>query len=186
MVFGTVTEGAMNDWSALYLRDVAQAAERLTPLGIAVVSASMVLARLFADGWRARWGDAPVLISGAATAGGGLAVAVLVGGVGPALVGFACVGLGMAAVTPCLYVAAARHGSDALTVVAAMGTTGLLAGPPVIGFVADRTSLAWGMGAVAASALLVAVCVGPIRRALRDSQVAPVGREPEIAAAFPQ
>jgi MFS family permease len=185
MVFGTVTEGAMNDWSALYLRDVTHAAEKLTPLGIALVSAAMVLARLFADGWRERWGDAPVLISGAALAGGGLAVAVLAGGVGPALVGFACVGLGMAAVTPCLYVAAARQGSDALTLVAAMGTTGLLAGPPVIGFIADRTSLAWGMGAVATSALLVAACVGRIRRVLlREIPVAPAERELEIAGAF--
>ncbi|WP_067498721.1 MFS transporter [Actinoplanes sp. TFC3] len=176
MVFGTVTEGAMNDWSALYLSDIAHAAAGLTPLGIAVVSGMMVLARLFADGWRARWGDERVVVGGALLAGAGLAGALVAGGVVPALLGFACVGLGMAAITPCLYVAAANQGPDALTLVAAMGTTGLLAGPPVIGFIANGSSLVWGMAAVAVSALLVAVCVVQVRDRL--SRPAVFGRTP--------
>ncbi|WP_438291750.1 MFS transporter [Streptomyces sp. HUAS TT7] len=163
MAFGTVTEGAMNDWSALYLKDSAGAAAELAPLGIAVVSVMMVLARLFADGWRTKWGDERIVRVGSALAGAGLAVALLAGGVVPALLGFACVGLGIAAVTPCVYVAAARQGSDALALVAAMGTTGLLAGPAVIGFIANGTSLVWGMGAVALSALVVSVCSTRIR-----------------------
>lgn len=163
MVFGTVTEGAMNDWSALYLKNIAHATASLAPLGIAVVSAMMVLARVFADGWRTRWGDGRIVRGGAAVAGIGLAVALLVGGVVPALIGFACVGLGIAAVTPCVYVAAARQGPDALTLVAAMGVTGMLAGPPVIGFVANASNLAWGMAVVAVSALLVSVCAIWIR-----------------------
>ncbi|MFF4184974.1 MFS transporter [Streptomyces sp. NPDC001691] len=158
MAFGTVTEGAMNDWSALYLKDSAGAAAELAPLGIAVVSVMMVLARLFADGWRTKWGDDRVVRVGSVLAGAGLAVALLAGGVVPALLGFACVGLGIAAVTPCVYVAAARQGSDALALVAAMGTTGLLAGPAAIGFIANGTSLAWGMGAVAIAALVVSLC----------------------------
>lgn len=163
MVFGTVTEGAMNDWSALYMKDVAKASAELAPMGIAVVSVMMVLARLFADGWRSRWGDGRIVRAGSALAGVGLALALLSGGVVPALIGFACVGLGIAAVTPCVYVAAAKNGSDALTVVATMGTTGLLAGPPVIGFIANASGLVWGLGAVAASAALVSVCSTRIR-----------------------
>ncbi|WP_134651330.1 MFS transporter [Streptomyces sp. H23] len=163
MVFGTVAEGAMNDWSALYLEDIAKASAELAPLGIAVVSGMMVVARLFADGWRSRWGDGRVVLLGSAVAGTGLAVALVSGGVAPALAGFACMGLGIAAVTPCVYAAAARQGSDALTLVAAMGTTGLLAGPPLIGFIAGASDLAWGMGAVAASAGAVALCSTRIR-----------------------
>ncbi|MBZ6084073.1 MFS transporter [Streptomyces olivaceus] len=176
MVFGTVAEGAMNDWSALYLRDVAEASAELAPLGIAVVSGMMVVARVFADGWRARWGDGRVVLVGSTAAGAGLAAALVSGGVAPALAGFACMGLGIAAVTPCVYAAAARQGSDALTLVAAMGTTGLLAGPPLIGFIASASSLAWGMGAVAASAVAVALCGTRIRWT-----AAPVVRE-EAAA----
>ncbi|MBQ1125261.1 MFS transporter [Streptomyces sp. B15] len=163
MVFGTVAEGAMNDWSTLYMRDIAKASAQIAPLGIAVVSGMMVLARLFADGWRNRFGDGRVVLLGSALAGTGLALALVSGGVVPALVGFACVGLGIAAVTPCVYAAAARQGSDALTLVAAMGTTGLLAGPPLIGFIASASNLAWGMATVAASALVVSLCCSRIR-----------------------
>lgn len=162
MVCGTVAEGAMNDWSALYMKEVADASARLAPLGIAVVSVMMVLARLFADGWRTRFGDGLVVRVGSLLAAAGLAFALLAGGVVPALIGFACMGLGIAAVTPCVYVAAARQGSEALALVAAMGTTGLLAGPPLIGFLAHGTSLVWGMAAVAVSASLVSVCAARI------------------------
>ncbi|MFF7993945.1 MFS transporter [Kitasatospora xanthocidica] len=158
MVFGTVTEGAMNDWSALYLKDVVHAGAGLAPMGIAVVSVMMVCARIFADGWRTRFGDGRIVRTGSLLAGLGLALALLVGGVLPTLLGFACVGLGVAAVTPCVYVAAARQGPDALSLVAAMGTTGLLAGPAVIGFIAGATGLRWGMAAVAASAVVVSLC----------------------------
>ncbi|MEU6388312.1 MFS transporter [Streptomyces sp. NPDC046939] len=163
MAFGTVTEGAMNDWSTLYMREVAGASHQLAPLGIAVVSAMMVLARLFADGWRGRFGDGRVVVLGSALATAGLVLALAGGGVVTALTGFACVGLGIAAVTPCVYVAAARQGSDALALVAAMGTTGLLAGPPLIGFVAGASSLVWGLGVVAAAAAVVCLCGTRIR-----------------------
>ncbi|MFE7297212.1 MFS transporter [Streptomyces sp. NPDC057579] len=178
MAFGTVTEGAMNDWSALYLKDVAKASAELAPMGIAVVSGVMVLARLFADGWRGRWGDGPLVRAGSALAGVGLALALLSGGAVPALIGFACVGLGIAAVTPCVYVAAAGQGARALTLVAAMGTLGLLAGPPFIGFVANAVGLAWGMGAVAASAVVVALCSTRIRWPSRTTPAAAAAGEP--------
>ncbi|WP_317447977.1 MFS transporter [Streptomyces collinus] len=155
MAFGTITEGAMNDWSTLYMKDVVKAPASVAPLGIAVVSVMMLLARVRADHWRGRWGDGRVVRTGSAVAGVGLALALAAGGVLPTLLGFACVGLGAAAVTPCVYVAAAERGSDALSLVAAMGTTGLLAGPALIGFVAGAGGLTLGMATVAASALIV-------------------------------
>ena len=162
MAFGTIVEGAMNDWSALYLKNVAKAVAGLTPLGIAVFSITMVVARVCSDSWRKRWGDARIVVAGSALACAGLAVAVLVGGVAPALAGFALVGLGIASVTPCVYVAAAGQGADALALVAAMGTVGLLAGPGVIGLIANAGGLAWAMGAVAIAAAIVAGCTSRI------------------------
>jgi MFS family permease len=162
MAFGTIVEGAMNDWSALYLKTVAKAAAGLTPMGIAVFSIAMVVARVGSDSWRKRWGDARIVVLGSALACVGLTLAVLVGGVVPALAGFALVGLGIASVTPCVYVAAANHGADALALVAAMGTVGLLAGPGVIGLIAGGAGLTWAMGAVAISAAIVAACTSRI------------------------
>jgi MFS family permease len=163
MAFGTIVEGAMNDWSALYLKNVAKAAAGLTPMGIAVFSITMVVARVCSDSWRKRWGDGRVVVLGSAVACVGLAAAVLAGGVATALVGFALVGLGIASVTPCVYVAAAGQGADALALVAAMGTVGLLAGPGVIGLIANAGGLAWAMGAVALAAAVVAACTSRIR-----------------------
>jgi MFS family permease len=184
MIFSELTEGAMNDWSALYLRDVTHAATSVTPLGIATVSAMMVLARLFADSWRARWGDKRVVLAGLALAAAGLAGALLAGGWLPALAGFACVGLGMAPVAPCIYVAAAKHGADALALVAATGTAGLLVGPPIIGFVAGASSLVWGMTVVVVAIVLVFLSVTRIRLGAPApaDQVAAEQAETEVAA----
>ncbi|MFF4572798.1 MFS transporter [Streptomyces sp. NPDC001410] len=173
MAFGTITEGAMNDWSTLYMRDVVKASSTVAPLGIAVVSVMMLLARVRADRWRSRWGDGRVVRTGSAVAGLGLALALPAGGVVPTLLGFACVGLGAATVTPCVYVAAAERGSDALSLVAAMGTTGLLAGPAVIGFVAGAGGLTLGMATVAASALIVTLAA--TRIPWRDRVPVPAG-----------
>jgi MFS family permease len=163
MIFSELTEGAMNDWSALYLRDVTHATAEVAPLGIATFSATMALARLFADSWRARWGDRRVVLTGTALAAAGMTGALLAGGWLPALIGFAAVGLGMAAVVPCLFVAAAGHGDNALALVATAGTAGLLAGPPIIGLVAHISGLAWGMTVVAGAIALVFISVTRIR-----------------------
>ncbi|MFF7971079.1 MFS transporter [Streptomyces sp. NPDC007905] len=173
MAFGTITEGAMNDWSTLYMKDVVKASSAVAPMGIAVVSVMMLLARVRADRWRSRWGDGRVVRTGSAVAGLGLALALPAGGVVPTLLGFACVGLGAAAVTPCVYVAAAERGPDGLALVAAMGTTGLLAGPALIGFVAGAGGLTLGMATVAASALIVTLAA--TRIPWRDAVPAPAG-----------
>ncbi|MET9071497.1 MFS transporter [Streptomyces sp. NPDC004232] len=181
MAFGTITEGAMNDWSTLYLKDVVRASATVAPLGIAVVSVMMLLARVCADRWRTRWGDGRVVRAGSAVAAAGLAVALAAGGVVPTLLGFACVGLGAAAVTPCVYVAAAGHGSDALALVAAMGTTGLLAGPALIGFVASAANLTLGMAVVAASALTVTLTAFRIPWRTREPAPGEGENQPPVA-----
>jgi MFS family permease len=192
LALATVTEGAMNDWSAFYLKDVAGTSAAVAPMGIATFSVAMILARVLADGRRARWGDRRIVLAGSALAAAGLALALVLGGVGPALFGFACVGLGIAAVAPCIYVAAAGQGPNALTLVAAMGVTGMLFGPPVIGSVADAASLTWGMGAVALSAVLVSVCATQIRWPVpyqgnrqRDQELASPDQDPDCPQPAP-
>lgn len=83
-------------------------------------------------------------------------------------------GLGIAAVSPCWYVVAAQHGPTALTTAAAMSTTGLLIGPPAIGFIAEGTSLTWGLGAVVLTAWLAVLCVFPVRWPSRIVETQPV------------
>ncbi|MFZ6751032.1 MFS transporter [Undibacterium sp. Ren11W] len=153
---GTVVENSMSDWSALYLKEVVRVAPELAPLGIACVSGAMLLARWFGDGWRMRWGAQRMLTIGGTLAGSGLAMALLLGGLIPALIGFALVGLGIAAVSPCVYTAAAKNGPVALASVTTMGSIGGLLGPPLIGFIAHASSFSWGMAVIALAAWLVA------------------------------
>ncbi|CAM3618121.1 MFS transporter [Kibdelosporangium persicum] len=170
MAFATVVEGAMTDWSAVYLKDVAGASAELAPMGVAVFSGTMLVARLFADRWRSRWGDRQVVMVGCTLAAIGLSIGLVFGGIVPMLAGIACVGLGVAAAGPCVYVAAAKQGPDALTLVAATGITGMLAGPPVIGYLAEFSSLTWGMTAVAVAALLVVFCATRIPWPVAEKQ----------------
>jgi MFS family permease len=160
---GTVVENSMSDWSALYLKEVVGAAPELAPLGIACVSGAMLLARWFGDGWRMRWGARRMLSAGGTLAGSGLVLALLAGGLIPALIGFALVGLGIAAVSPCVYAAAAKNGPVALASVTTMGSVGGLLGPPVIGFISHASSFSWGMAVIAMAAWLVAAGTRKVR-----------------------
>lgn len=154
---GTVVENSMSDWSALYLQERVKVSAELAPLGIAFVSGAMVLARWLGDGWRTRWGAARLLPFGGVLAGCGLSVALLLGSLPAALIGFALVGLGIAAVSPCTYAEAAKNGPLALASVTTMGSIGGLAGPPLIGAIAHASHYGWGMAVIALAAFLVAL-----------------------------
>ena len=154
---GTIIEGAMSDWSALYLKEVTGASAQMAPMGIVSVAGSMFLARWFGDSARATWNPKMILTVGGMLASAGLAFALLIGGSLPALLGFSLVGLGVAAVSPCVYVAAAKNGAVALAAVTTMGSIGALLGPPMIGFVGHATSLSWGMATIALAAIMISI-----------------------------
>ncbi|SFM66197.1 MFS transporter [Rugamonas rubra] len=156
--FSTLVEGSMYDWSTIYLQKVAGATPQQAPLGIAVVSTTMLATRLVADHWRSRWGARALIWRGGLLAGASLGAGLMLGGVWPTLAAFLLVGVGVAALSPCIYAESSRHGAGALAAVTTMGSIGTLLGPPVIGFVAQHSGLVWGMGMVATAAFLVAAC----------------------------
>ena len=84
-----------------------------------------------------------------------------------ALIGFALVGLGFANIVPVLFSAAGQFEGIApahgIAAVSSMGYLGMMAGPPLIGFIAERRSLASGLLVVVFFAVIVAACA---RRAL--------------------
>jgi hypothetical protein len=107
-----------------------------------------------------------VLRVSSAIAAGGLAGALLAHHPGAGVVGCALVGFGIANIIPVLFSAAARvPGVDpgrALAAVATTGYLGFLAGPPLIGFVAEIAGLAVGLGLVSVACALVAVEAGAL------------------------
>ena len=162
-LLGMIVEGSMVDWSTLYLKERAGATQQIAPLGIASLQGTMLVTRWFGDRARVRWGARRLLFGGALLAGVSLTLAVAIGGVVPALIGFALFGVGVATVSPCVYAAGAREGGVALAAVMTLGSLGFLIGPPLISTVSQATNLSWGMGVIAVAALALAVLSRRVR-----------------------
>lgn len=159
--FCLVAEGAMADWSAVYLRDVRGTTPALAAAGYAAFSVAMAAGRFGGDALRARLRAVPLVRLSGALAAVGLGLALVVAQPLATLIGFACVGLGLSNVVPVLFTAAGRVPGVAtgmgIAAVASAGYFGFLVGPPVIGFVAQLTSLTGGLGVVALLMALIAL-----------------------------
>jgi MFS family permease len=140
-----LAEGSAADWSAVYLARPLAASAAVSALGFAAFSAAMVACRLIGDRVLARAGEARVLVGGAAIAAGGLGVALLVGRPLAGVLGFACLGVGLAGIVPIAFRSGATTPGVApgvgLAAVATAGYTGFLVGPPAIGVLASVTTL---------------------------------------------
>ncbi|MBV8916051.1 MAG: MFS transporter [Acetobacteraceae bacterium] len=137
-----MSEGAVADWSGVFLSQVAAFSPASSTTGLAAFSAAMVLARLGGDRVVRRFGRTGVLRMGGLGAAAGFLLAIAIPQAGP--IGFGLVGLFAANMAPILFSAAGRAGPAASTGVAAvatMGYAGMLLGPPVIGFLADHVGL---------------------------------------------
>lgn len=157
-------EGAMADWSAVYLRDVTGAGPGLAAAGYATFSLAMASGRAVGDGLTVRLGAARLVRLGGLLAALGLAVALLVAQPWAAVAGFGAVGAGLSIVFPTVLTAAGRlpggAPSAAIAAVSTVGYTGFLAGPPVIGLVAEVVSLRGGLALVVVMGAVIAALAG--------------------------
>jgi MFS family permease len=181
-------EGAVADWSAVYLRDAAGAGPALAAAGYAAFSLMMAAGRFVGDALTLRLGPTGLVRLGGATALGGMVMAVAQWHPLVAVVGFGAVGAGLSAVFPTVLAAAGRSRdstpSTAITAVSSIGYLGFLAGPPLIGFIAEATTLQVGIGVVGLTSLLILLLAGAVpetpgygRRAAEEV----VGRRSSVA-----
>lgn len=156
-----IAEGAMADWTPVYLGSVLGTGPGLAAAGYSVFSAAMMIGRLSGDWLTVRVGRARLVRAGALMAAAGLAVALVGQRVPAALAGFACVGAGLSVIVPLVFSAAGRlderSAGPGLAVVTTAGYLGFLAGPPLIGAVAETFSLTVGLSIVVVLALAGAV-----------------------------
>jgi len=136
--FGALlSEGAMADWSGIYLRDVRATDTATAAYGYAAFSLCMAIGRLTGDWLVGRFGTVLAVRAGGLVAAVGLTAALLAPSVVLALVGFAGVGLGISIIFPLILSAAARSrevsSGTALAAVSTLGYLGFLAGPPMLG-----------------------------------------------------
>ena len=139
-------EGAIGDWSAIYLDQSLGADVEVAAVAFAVFSLTMALGRFLGDRVVAVVGDAKVLCGGGSLAALGLGATLLIGHPIVAIVGFGLVGAGLSCIFPVALSAAARTpGTSAGTAIASVCTIaylGFLIGPPAIGGVAELIGLA--------------------------------------------
>jgi MFS family permease len=144
-----LSEGAIADWTALYLKQVLGAGPGIAAAGYAVFSAAMAIFRFFGDAITVRLGPARTIRAGGIIAACGLAWALMVHSPYWALPGFGLAGVGFSSIIPLVFAAGGRiksvsEGAGVATV-SGIGYLGFLVGPPVIGFIAQMTSLRIGL-----------------------------------------
>ncbi len=155
-----LAEGALLDWSAVFLQFNRNFEPSMAGLGYAVFSVAMAVMRLTGDKIIHKIGSSKVVLYGALVSAAGYFIAVTIPWPGAALIGFALVGLGAANVVPVFFTAAGNipgiAPSVSLPAVTTLGYMGQLAGPAMIGFIADAFSLPIALGFVGVLLLICA------------------------------
>jgi predicted MFS family arabinose efflux permease len=160
-------EGAVLDWSAVFLHEARGQDPAVAGLGYAMFAVAMAVMRLAGDGITSRFGGEAVVRLGSALAAAGFLLAILTPWPVAGLIGFALVGVGAANVVPVLFSAAGRvpdmAPGMAISTIATLGYCGILVGPAAIGFIADHIGLPAALGIVAALLVATAASARAVR-----------------------
>ncbi len=158
-------EGAISDWSALYLVDTLGTSTGLGAIGFVAFSTLMVIGRLSTDRLVRRVGESTLRRLGATVAAVGITATLLTTHPGVAIAGLGLVGVGLAAIFPITMSAASRLPSmapaNAVAAVSTIAYSALLVGPPLIGLVADATTLRTSLWGVSAALITIAILPFP-------------------------
>jgi len=153
-------EGAAFDWSAVYLRETLGASSQIAALGFASFSLTMTGFRFLGDAIIPKIGGKRWLQIGGVLAALGLVLAIALPYPTTALLGFGLLGAGCSLGAPVLYAAALRvpgiPPAAGLATFATFSFIGFLAGPPLVGFIAEGFGLYFGLGFVALMLLISA------------------------------
>jgi len=158
-----LSEGAVFDWSGIYLATETDAAAILVPAGLAAFNLAMGFTRLAADRASDALGSVALGRWGALVAFAGLALALLTQTPAGAIAGFGVMGVGVAALFP-LALRAAGHdprlAGPSVAAVSTLGYMGFLAGPPTIGLLAELIGLSNALACVCVLLAVVGALAG--------------------------
>lgn len=156
-----IGEGAMADWSSIYLKEHLPKDSETSSLGFTAFSFAMAAGRFSGDFLTARFGTIKLLKINGFTACVGMLIALLLPYPVFIILGFILVGLGLATGVPLVYSLVGRSKTMptgvALAAVSTVGVTGFLVGPPMIGFLAQLSSLQVALGLIALLSAMIIV-----------------------------
>lgn len=145
ILFASICEGGMFDWSGIFFREVVNA--EVFTFGFLLFMTCMSISRLVSDKVMQAIGIKKTFVISALLVVAGVIVAVSFPFFYSALVGFALIGFGVAPIVPMALMQAGGSKKYAPGIVVAIistyGTTGMLIGPPIIGYLAHAFQLRW-------------------------------------------
>ena len=149
-----LSEGAMADWTAVYLRQILRAGAGTAAAGYAAFSAVMAVFRFLGDLITARLGPYRTVRSGCLVAALGLVIALSMPTPVSAIPGFALTGVGLSVIIPLVFGSGGRVKSISpgagIAAVTGVGYVGFIVGPPTIGFASQVITLRFALGVVVA------------------------------------
>jgi MFS family permease len=156
-----LSEGAMLDWSAILLRDFKHVEDSFAGIGYASFSIAMAVMRLVGDRILTKIVPSTVVIGGSLVAASGFLIIIFSPWISVTLLGFILVGIGAANTVPVFFSEGGRlrnvPSTIAIPAITTMGYAGQLAGPAILGFLAQSTNLPFAFGFTAFLLLLVAI-----------------------------
>jgi len=162
-----LSEGAIADWSALYMKESLIASPVLTGLAYAAFSGMMAIGRFMGDAIIPVIGKKKTALWGGLLSAISLAITLVLGDPYLAIIGFALTGLGYSCVVPVIFSSAANEpgfsAGAGIAAVSTVGYAGFLAGPPLIGLLSEQYSLPFGMGLIVILSFLVFILAMKIR-----------------------
>ncbi|CAN5431959.1 MFS transporter [soil metagenome] len=161
VIVDAAVEDAGQSWATLYLHDELGAAGAIAGLGFIAFAVSQFVGRMLGDRLVDRFGERNVARAGGLLAATAMGLALAFPSVPATIAGFAAAGLGIATVVPAAFHAAdnvpgLRPGTG-LTVVTWLMRIGFLGAPPLVGAVADATSLRVGLLIVPVAGVVVMI-----------------------------
>jgi MFS family permease len=168
-----MVEGAVADWSAVFLRSVLSGEASVAAIGYSAFAFSMAACRIVGDVSVRRFGPDRVTALGGLIAAAGLALVLGLPNVVTACAGFALVGVGLANVVPVIFSAAGRSTltpAVGVSMAATAGYAGFLVGPPMIGLGAGFVGLRLALCVPLVAALVVCLLGG---KAVRNASLSP-------------
>lgn len=160
---GMASEGVMFDWSGVYFKEIVKTSGALVVLGYTTFMISMASGRFLSDFLVARYSAQSVLIVSGLVISGGLYMAVLFPYLIPCTIAFMLVGFGVSNVVPIIFNTAGNHDKVptgiALTIVTSISFLGFLIGPPLIGYLAELTSLKHSFALIGVFGIFISLLV---------------------------
>lgn len=165
---GLLVEGAMADWSAVYLTDSLGTGPGLAAIGYAAFSLTMSIGRIIGDRLVFLTSEVIVARYGGAIAALGIVMVLVPGTPLISIIGFGLAGAGLSNVIPVTFSAAGRTpglpSGPALASVASAGYAGFLLGPSLIGFIAEWTTLQIGLSLTLILTILIPFFASSVHR----------------------